>query len=37
MARDLRTLFGSNDRGLVSGEAFTNRHQQWEAARDALT
>lgn len=36
MARDLRTLFSSNDR-LESVEAFTNRHRQWEAVQAALT
>lgn len=36
MPRDLRTLFSSNDR-LESGEAFTDRHRQWEAVQAALT
>ncbi|MFF2080580.1 ATP/GTP-binding protein [Kitasatospora sp. NPDC058162] len=35
--RDLRTLFGSNDRSLGTGEAFTNRGGQWERVAAALT
>ncbi|WP_425824608.1 ATP/GTP-binding protein [Streptomyces fractus] len=29
MARDLRAVFGSNDRELAADEAFTNRQAQW--------
>ncbi|CDR01166.1 hypothetical protein [Streptomyces iranensis] len=34
---DLRALFGSNDRGLSAGEAFTNRQDQWQALDAALS
>lgn len=34
--RDLRALFGSNDRGIQVEEHFTNRQEQWEAVTDAL-
>lgn len=34
---DLRALFGSNDRGLSAGEAFTNRQDQWQALDSALS
>ncbi|MFJ9447177.1 ATP/GTP-binding protein [Kitasatospora sp. NPDC101235] len=36
MARDLRALFGSNER-LGAQEAFTNREAQWSAVAAALT
>ncbi|MFG3229933.1 ATP/GTP-binding protein [Kitasatospora sp. NPDC048194] len=36
MARDLRALFGSNER-LGAQEAFTNRQAQWSAVAAALT
>lgn len=35
--RDLRALFSTNDRGLASAEAFTNRQLQWELVAAALT
>ncbi|MGW2331688.1 ATP/GTP-binding protein [Streptomyces sp. NPDC001700] len=35
--RDLRALFSSNDRGLTTAEAFTNRQTQWELVAAALT
>ncbi|MEU4118947.1 ATP/GTP-binding protein [Kitasatospora sp. NPDC028055] len=34
--RDLRALFGSNDRSLGTGETFTNRERQWAAVASAL-
>ncbi|MFE3875461.1 ATP/GTP-binding protein [Kitasatospora sp. NPDC059146] len=34
--RDLRALFGSNDRSLGTGEAFTNREGQWGQVAAAL-
>jgi hypothetical protein len=34
--RDLRALFGSNDRSLAVDEAFTNRQAQWEVFLAAL-
>ncbi|MEV2210253.1 ATP/GTP-binding protein [Streptomyces sp. NPDC050997] len=34
--RDLRALFGSNDRGIHVEEHFTNRQEQWEAVTGAL-
>ncbi|MFE4018488.1 ATP/GTP-binding protein [Streptomyces sp. NPDC059101] len=34
--RDLRALFSTNDRGLTTAEAFTNRQQQWAAVASAL-
>lgn len=34
--RDLRALFSTNDQGLASQEAFTNRQAQWEAVAAAL-
>ncbi|MDH6567090.1 hypothetical protein M2160_002111 [Streptomyces sp. SAI-117] len=34
--RDLRTLFGSNDREIHAAEQFTNRQEQWEAVTAAL-
>ncbi|MFF7459084.1 ATP/GTP-binding protein [Kitasatospora sp. NPDC008115] len=37
MARDLRALFGSNNRALDADEAFTNRQAQWAAVASALT
>ncbi|OKI37470.1 ATP/GTP-binding protein [Streptomyces sp. TSRI0281] len=36
MARDLRALFGSNDRQLSSEDVFTNRESQWQAVAAAL-
>ncbi|MFD9047833.1 ATP/GTP-binding protein [Streptomyces zaomyceticus] len=36
MARDLRALFSSNDQGLSTAEAFTNRQAQWELLTAAL-
>ncbi|MFE5711970.1 ATP/GTP-binding protein [Streptomyces sp. NPDC056501] len=36
MARDLRALFSSNDRGVSTAEAFTNRQAQWELLTAAL-
>lgn len=35
--RDLRALFGSNDRQLGADEAFTNRQSQWQAVAAALS
>lgn len=35
--RDLRALFGSNDRRLSADEAFTNRQGQWQTVAAALT
>ncbi|MFI5808642.1 ATP/GTP-binding protein [Streptomyces sp. NPDC051561] len=35
--RDLRALFGSNDRNFTAGEAFTNRQGQWQLVAAALT
>lgn len=37
MVADLRAVFGSNDRGLSAGEAFTNRQDQWQAVATALS
>ncbi|MFB8441214.1 ATP/GTP-binding protein [Streptomyces niveus] len=37
MARDLRMLFGANDRSVAAEEAFTNRQAQWQAVAAALT
>lgn len=37
MARDLRMLFGANDRSVEAEEAFTNRQAQWQAVVAALT
>ncbi|MEU9072378.1 ATP/GTP-binding protein [Streptomyces sp. NPDC048306] len=37
MARDLRMLFGVNDRSVAAEEAFTNRQAQWQAVVAALT
>ncbi|WP_432128076.1 ATP/GTP-binding protein [Streptomyces sp. bgisy082] len=37
MGRDLRALFSSNDRGVSTAEAFTNRQAQWELVAAALT
>ncbi|MGW3521375.1 ATP/GTP-binding protein [Streptomyces hydrogenans] len=34
--RDLRALFSSNDRGMSTAEAFTNREAQWELTAAAL-
>ncbi|MFJ2061379.1 hypothetical protein ACIOMM_36550 [Streptomyces sp. NPDC087908] len=34
--RDLRALFSSNDRGVSTAEAFTNRQTQWELVAAAL-
>ncbi|WJY43289.1 ATP/GTP-binding protein (plasmid) [Streptomyces sp. P9-2B-2] len=34
--RDLRALFSTNDRGLTTAEAFTNRHTQWDLVAHAL-
>ncbi|MGX1885759.1 hypothetical protein [Streptomyces sp. NPDC055287] len=34
--RDLRALFSSNDRGMATTEAFTNRQLQWELIASAL-
>ncbi|MGP4001557.1 ATP/GTP-binding protein [Streptomyces sp. 8N706] len=34
--RDLRALFSSNDRGMATAEAFTNRQVQWELIAAAL-
>ncbi|MFJ4972788.1 ATP/GTP-binding protein [Streptomyces sp. NPDC088755] len=34
--RDLRALFSSNDRGMTTAEAFTNREAQWELVAGAL-
>ncbi|MFE0200886.1 hypothetical protein ACFW0I_34825, partial [[Kitasatospora] papulosa] len=34
--RDLRALFSTNDRGLSTAEAFTNRQFQWELVGAAL-
>ncbi|WP_241720661.1 ATP/GTP-binding protein [Streptomyces lydicus] len=34
--RDLRALFSTNDRGLTTAEAFTNRHTQWDLVAAAL-
>lgn len=36
MTRDLRAVFGSNDRGLAADEAFTNRQVQWAHVTAAL-
>ncbi|GGR46197.1 ATP/GTP-binding protein [Streptomyces netropsis] len=36
MGRDLRALFGTNDLGLSTAEAFTNRERQWELVAAAL-
>ncbi|MGW2586358.1 ATP/GTP-binding protein [Streptomyces virginiae] len=35
--RDLRALFSTNDRSVEAGEAFTNRHMQWELVAAALS
>ncbi|MFI8515330.1 tetratricopeptide repeat protein [Streptomyces sp. NPDC085460] len=37
MARDLRALFSTNDRQMEAGEAFTDRHGQWQFVQTALT
>ncbi|MFE2693732.1 ATP/GTP-binding protein [Streptomyces mirabilis] len=37
VARDLRMLFGANDRSVEAEEAFTNRQAQWQAVVAALT
>ncbi|WP_406297252.1 ATP/GTP-binding protein [Streptomyces sp. NBC_00624] len=37
VARDLRMLFGANDRSVAAEEAFTNRQAQWQAVVAALT
>ncbi|MEU9397934.1 ATP/GTP-binding protein, partial [Streptomyces sp. NPDC048324] len=37
MARDLRMLFGANDRSVAAEEAFTNRQAQWQAVVAALS
>ncbi|WP_435059753.1 ATP/GTP-binding protein [Streptomyces sp. bgisy060] len=37
MARDLRALFSTNDRRMEAGEAFTDRHGQWQFVQTALT
>ncbi|MFJ8957304.1 ATP/GTP-binding protein [Streptomyces sp. NPDC102381] len=37
VARDLRMLFGANDRSVAAEEAFTNRQLQWQAVVGALT
>ncbi|MGW2393981.1 ATP/GTP-binding protein [Streptomyces lydicamycinicus] len=34
--RDLRALFSTNDRGLTTAEAFTNRHAQWDLVAASL-
>ena len=34
--RDLRALFSTNDRQLQAGQAFTDRHKQWQLVQDAL-
>ena len=36
MGRDLRAVFGSNDRGLAADEVFANRQAQWQAVVAAL-
>ena len=36
MGRDLRTVFGSNERGLTADEVFTDRTAQWQAVVAAL-
>ncbi|MFF1511840.1 ATP/GTP-binding protein [Streptomyces sp. NPDC058326] len=36
MARDLRALFSTNDRQMEAGEAFTDRHGQWQFVQTAL-
>ncbi|MFZ3562890.1 ATP/GTP-binding protein [Streptomyces sp. BH097] len=36
VARDLRAVFGSNDRELAADEAFTNRQAQWAHVTTAL-
>ncbi|QMU69373.1 ATP/GTP-binding protein [Streptacidiphilus sp. P02-A3a] len=36
MGRDLRAVFGSNDRGLTADEVFANRQAQWQAVLAAL-
>ncbi|MFF6888636.1 tetratricopeptide repeat protein [Streptomyces sp. NPDC012421] len=35
--RDLRALFSTNDRRMEAGEAFTDRHGQWQFVQTALT
>ncbi|MFG2440968.1 ATP/GTP-binding protein [Streptomyces sp. NPDC048508] len=35
--RDLRAVFGSNDRSFKAAEAFTNRQSQWQTVAAALT
>ncbi|MGW1533895.1 ATP/GTP-binding protein [Streptomyces aureus] len=35
--RDLRAVFGSNDRSFQAAEAFTNRQSQWQIVAAALT
>ncbi|MET9572445.1 ATP/GTP-binding protein [Streptomyces virginiae] len=35
--RDLKALFSTNDRSVEAGEAFTNRHMQWELVAAALS
>lgn len=37
VVRDLRMLFGVNDRSVAAEEAFTNRQAQWQAVVAALT
>ncbi|MFH8760220.1 ATP/GTP-binding protein [Streptomyces atroolivaceus] len=37
MKRDLRAVFGSNDRSFQAAEAFTNRQSQWQTVACALT
>ncbi|WP_432145965.1 hypothetical protein [Streptomyces sp. bgisy084] len=37
VARDLRMLFGVNDRSVAAEEAFTNRQAQWQAVVTTLT
>ncbi|MET9595672.1 ATP/GTP-binding protein [Streptomyces sp. NPDC006516] len=37
MQRDLRAVFGSNDRSFQAAEAFTDRESQWQTVISALT
>jgi len=37
MGRDLRAVFGSNDRGLTADEVFADRQAQWQAVLATLT
>lgn len=37
MGRDLRAVFGSNDRGLAADAVFADRQAQWQAVLAALT